>query len=323
MRSSTVGAVGRPPKEPAAGMQRISIVVTLLLAVVLLFSIRSIHAILSSQTLQYEAERWRGASEQTYSQVSVFWNEGEMDVSQAETLTTELRAAFPTEEIPPFVTAWGTKSSGLAAYERRTAETELWYVSKDFFTLHSFPMTEGGAASFASDGTEAILNEAAAYALFGSFHCLGEYVQINDAGRRVIAVLKEPDDAANKSAFGNTPRIYLPITEDAEVSFYEAVLPEYYGGYAAQRLQNATGQVVTSSTGRFRLSRLWKKAKSFFQAPPEATPPFPPWEQAARLAERKLCAWQCILTLSNILLLWLLIKFALLLFAKSSLKKQR
>jgi hypothetical protein len=73
------------------------------------------------------------------------------------------------------------------------------------------------------------------------------------------------------------------------VTFYETILPEYYAGYVAQSLQNATGQIVTSSTGRFRLSRLWEQVKDFFRTPPGETPPLPPWEQAARLAERKLC----------------------------------
>ena len=295
--------IGRPPKEPAAGMRSISIVVTLLLAGILLWSILSIRAIPSSQTLQYEAERWQGPSDQTYSQVSVFWNEGEMDAGQAKTLAEELQTSFPTEEIPPFVTAYGAKSSGLAVYAHRSTEAELWSVSRDFFTLHAFSMAEGGPGTFADTGSEAVLNEAAAFALFGSSDCIGEDIQISGLGWRVIAVIREPEGAANEAAFGTAPRIFLPIADNDPVTFYEAILPEYYTGYAVQCLQNATGRTVTSSTGRFRLSRLWEQARNFFRTPPDQTPPLPPWEQAARLAERKLCARWCVLVATSVLLL--------------------
>ena len=270
---------------------------------VLLWSILSIRAITASQTLQYEAERWQGPSEQAYAQVSVFWNEGEMDAGQSQMLSEELRASFPTEEVPPFVTAWGAKSSGLAVYAHRRAEAELWSVSKDFFTLHSFSMAEGGPGTFADTGSEAVLNEAAAFALFGSSDCIGEDIQLDGLGWRVIAVIKEPEGAANEAAFGTAPRIFLPTADDDSVTFYEAILPEYFAGYTAQSLQNAAGRTVTISTGRFRLSRLWEKVKDFFRTPPEQTPPLPHWEQAARLAERKLCLGWSIALLTTICLL--------------------
>ena len=291
-------------QKQAVAAQIVRHVSTVLSAVLLFWCAWSIHVITRDQVFQYEAERWQGPSEQSYSQVSVFWNEGEMDAARAEALSNELRSAFPTEEIPPFVTAYGAKSSGLASYAHRRAEAELWSVSKDFFTLHAFPMAEGGPGTFADTGSEAVLNEAAAFALFGSNDCIGEALRVNGLGWRVIAVIREPTGAANGAAFGAAPRIFLPISDDASVTFYEALLPEYYSGYAAQSLQNATGQSVTSSTGRFRLSRLWKEAAAFFRTPPAARPELPPWEQAARLAERKLCLLWAILLLQATL--WLL-----------------
>ena len=289
--------------SPSTPRKPLHLLIPLLLALLLLLSCRSIQRLTAAQTMQYEAERWQGPSEQSYSQVSVFWNEGEINASQAEALSNELRSSFPTEEIPPFVTAYGAKSSGLASYAHRRAEAELWSVSKDFFTLHAFSMAEGGPGTFADTGSEAVLNEAAAFSLFGSNDCIGEAFQMNGLGWRVIAVIKEPAGTANEAAFGTAPRIFLPITDDISVTFYEAILPEYYSGYAAQSLQNATGQIVTSSTGRFRLSRLWEQVKDFFRTPPGETPPLPPWEQAARLAERKLCLDWWIALLTSICLL--------------------
>ena len=179
---------------------------------------------------------------------------------------------------------------------------ELWQVSESFFLLHGFSMASGGTGTFAQNGDEAVLNEAAAFALFGSFDCVGESIRIDRLGWQVIAVIKEPEGSANRVAYGGTARIWLPIRDDSDVSFYEAILPEYYDGFAAQTLERAIGAATTTSTGRFRLPQLWKKAKAFFQIPPAGQPDLPPWEQAARLAERRLCLlW--ILTLSFILCL--------------------
>ena len=308
MSSSTVGAaIGRPPKEPAAGMWSICIVVALLLAGILLWSVLSIHAITSDQTMQYEAERWQGPSEQIYAQVSVFLKEGEMDASRAEALSYDLRAAFPTEEIPPFVTAYGARSAGLAVYGHRSTEAELWNVSKDFFALHAFPTAAGGTGTFADTGGEAVLNEAAAFALFGSVHACGEALVIGGSGFRVIAVLREPQGSANAAAWGDQPRIWLPLEEGAGVTFFEAVLPEYYAGFSEQTLSGLLGRTVTENTGRFRLPALWARLKAFFAAPPQALPQLPPWEQAARLAERRLCAFWTVLLPAASLLLGLLL----------------
>ena len=164
-------------------------------------------------------------------------------------------------------------------------------------------MASGGPGTFADTGSEAVLNRAAAFALFGSDNCVGEYIQLQGRGWRVIAVLREPHGAANEAACDNTPRIYVPISDADSVTFYEAVFPEYFDGFAAQALQSAAGRTPTASTGRFRLLRLWEAARDFFQKAPEQTPPVPPWERAARLAERKLCAWWCILIFSGISLL--------------------
>ena len=116
-----------PPSTPRKPLRML---ITLLLAVLLLLSCHSIRQLTAAQTMQYEAERWQGPSEQTYSQVAVFWSDGEMDAGKTQMLAAELQASFPTEEIPPFVTAWGAKSSGLAVYGHRRVEAELWSVSE-------------------------------------------------------------------------------------------------------------------------------------------------------------------------------------------------
>lgn len=270
-----------------------------LLLTILLWCACSIRAITKSQSMQYEAERWQGPTEQRFCQVAVWLNGGELNAAQAAGLEAEMKRSFPEQEAEaPIVTAYGTWETGSAAYGRRKTTTELWRVSEGFFLLHSVSMASGGTGSFARNGDEAVLNEAAAFALFGSFDCVGECIRIGPLGWRVIAVVREPAGSLNKAAFAGTPRIWLPIRESSDLSFYEAILPEYYDGFAAQTLERTIGAAATSSTGRFRLPQLWREAKLFFQIPPSGQPDLPPWEQAARLAQRRLCLLWSLLVLA-------------------------
>lgn len=280
----------------------------ILLAVLLFLTgslIWQIAATANAQTQQQEAERWQDTTDQAYRYVSAFWNSGELTAEEAAALAASLEQALPPGVEPaPILTAYGGSVQGLASYASHTAEAELWYISEDFFLLHSYAMIEGGVRRLSAPF--AVLNEAAAWELFGSVYGCGETVLIDGTGYRVAAVLREPQDAAASAAYGNVPRIWLPMKGVADVTFFEAVLPEYYSGFAKQTLSELAGNLVTENTGRFRLSRLWELAKHFLLAPPEAVPQLPPWEQAAILAQRRLCVLWLLLFPAAALLLYFL-----------------
>ena len=289
-------AGGRKPAPTAAGRRARRLLIGILLLLILLWSGWSIHSILENQWMQRSAELWRGSASQRYCQVSAFWNSGELDAEQAGRIVLELEQRLQEETDPvPIAAVYGGMQAGQAAYGRRTAEAEIWYVTEDFFRLHSFALTEGGTGTFQAGSQTAVLNEQAAWRLFGSAHGCGESIVIRGQGYRVTAVLQEPKDSVNRATYGSAARIYLPMTESAPVTFLEAVLPEYYSGYAAAALSSAAGTSVKTNTGRFRLSLLWKQAKAFFSSPPESQPQLPPWELAAKLAGRRLCVLWSIL----------------------------
>ena len=296
----------------------------ILLVLLIAWCAWSIHAITRDQIFQYEAERWQGPTDQRFCQVAVYLDKGELNATQAAAIETDMKTSFPEQETEAaIVTTYGSWEVGSAEYEKRKTDAELWQVSEGFFLLHSFPAASGGTGSFGQNGDEAVLNEAAAFALFGSFDCVGESIRIDRLGRRVIAIIKEPEGSANRVAYGGTARIWLPIQEDSDVSFYEAILPEYYDGFAAQTLERAIGAATTTSTGRFRLPQLWKKAKAFFQTPPAGQPDLPPWEQAARLAERKLCLLWIIVSVLILNLLMLCFRKSKAIIKKVIIKKSK
>lgn len=280
----------------------------ILLAVLLFLTgslIWQIAAMANAQTQQQAAGRWQGPTDQEYHYVSVFWNSGELTAMEAAALAASLEQMLPSDVEPvPILTAYGGSVQGLASYANRTSEAELWYVSEDFFLLHSYAMIEGGVHRLSAPF--AVLNEAAAWELFGSVYGCGETVLIDGIGYRVAAILQEPQDTTASVVYGRTPRIFLPLTEHTEITFFETVLPEYYSGYAAQTLSDLTGRPVTENTDRFRLSRLWECAKHFLLMPPEAVPQLPPWEQAAILTQRWLCVLWLLLLPSAALLLYFL-----------------
>ncbi len=280
----------------------------ILLAALLLLTgsmIWQISATANAQTQQQAAKRWQGTTDQPYCYGSVFWNSGELTAAEAATLAASLEQTIPSgAERAPILTAYGGTEAGRAVYANRSVEAELWYVSEDFFLLHPYAMIEGGVHQLSMP--LAVLNEAAAWQLFGSVYGCGETIMIDGAGYRVAAILQEPRDAAAAVAYGSTPRIFLPLTERTEITFFEAVLPEYYAGYAAQTLSDLTGRPVMENTRRFCLPRLWEQAKRFLLAPPEAVPQLPPWEQAAILTQRRLCVLWLLLFPAAALLLYFL-----------------
>ena len=204
-----IGAVGTALCRPAFGTNTIcrrQIPVFILLVLLIAWCAWSIHAITRDQIFQYEAERWQGPTDQRFCQVAVYLDKGELNATQAAAIETDMKTSFPEQETEAaIVTTYGSWEVGSAEYEKRKTDAELWQVSEGFFLLHSFPAASGGTGSFGQNGDEAVLNEAAAFALFGSFDCVGESIRIDRLGRRVIAIIKEPEGSANGSPMAGPP----------------------------------------------------------------------------------------------------------------------
>lgn len=281
----------------------IPVALLLILAAMLLY----LQTLVDDQSLQMEAERWQGESTTPFRQIAAFLPNASTAEEAADT-SRRLQAELEDD----ILCAYGSWEDAEAAFAKRRTQVEAYRVSSDFFRLHSFDAASGATASFQSEADVAILNEEAAWQLFGSNQCIGEYITVGEETRRVLAVIAEPQGAVNARAFGGTARIYTKITSAQPVTFYEFILPEYYTGFAEQTVQAALGTaVITDCTDRFQIAALWTAAISFFFGAQQEAVNTPPWEFSAQQTQRQLCLLAVLCIVIGVSLLCLLIRFVL------------
>ena len=272
----------------------------------------------------------------SFSNIQIRRTENEPDFAQIAAILTEGRdiSAVDSEEEAdimlsvftmsdsPWITVCSDLIEGdfeeLGAKARRLSETlqtqtlALACLDSDYFCMNLIDAANGAAASFQSEDDVAILNEEAAWQLFGSNQCIGEYITVGEEISRVLAVIAEPQGSVNARAFGGTARIYTKITAVQPVTFYELILPEYYTGFAEQTVQAALGTaVITDCTDRFRIAALWTAAISFFFGAQQEAVNTPPWEFSAQQTQRHLCLLAALCIMIGVSLLCLLIRLVL------------
>lgn len=260
---------------------RIPLALLTILAAMLLY----MQSLIDNQSLQKEAERWQGESATPFLQIAAFLPSAST-AEEAAVTSTHLKSDFDDE----ILCSYGSWKESEAFFAKRKTQVEEYQVSSDFFRLHSFCEVSGAVASFQSEDGVAILNEEAAWRLFGSNQCIGEYIAVGEETCRVLAVITEPQGSINARAFGSIARIYTKIKSSQPVTFYEFILPEYYTGFAVQTVHNALGTaVITACTERFQISTLWAAAANFFCGSQQEAVNTPPWEFSAQQTQRQLC----------------------------------
>lgn len=268
-------------------MKRRWIVCALLLALLIALQLWAV-ALAEAQTFQQAAETWQGQT--PYRQLSVYYDPHEaLPAESMESAARQLLAQYGDTESQP-VLAWGGWTDGVAVYHRRQTAATVYSVSGDFFRLHPFPVEVGALYTFGTVGSEVVLNTYAAWALFGSEHCVGELIQLGAETYRVLAVIDHPSGSVNQAAFGTTPQLYIPLEAEDSVTFCEAILPEPVKGTARSAFEsNMPKGTIVQNTNRFQLGSLWRTFLTGLDTTTQA-PSFlvPTWEFAARQTEKVL-----------------------------------
>ena len=214
--------------------------------------------------------------------VSVYYDP-HTPVTQAEMegAAQAVAAACGEENGSPLL-AWGGSSQQVAEYRSRRAETTVYRVSQDFFRLYRFAPVSGSVYTFG--GSSAVLNWYAAWALFGSDNCAGQFIAVDGHPYQILAVLDTPDDTISRAAYGDTPMIFLPIGEEDPVTFCEAVLPEPVDGFAMTLFQESMPQGhFVDVSGQFALGALLQMLGEALDCHTQhVTFSLPPWAFVAR-----------------------------------------
>ncbi|MGN1105017.1 MAG: ABC transporter permease [Huintestinicola sp.] len=113
-----------------------------------------------------------------------------------------------------------------------------------------------------------ILDRECSWQLFGSMDTAGMPVNIGNKVYYVAGVVESPDSKADKAAYGNTPRAYMPyeslksLDESTALTAYEACLPNVVKDYAYTVIKDISpageNAMVIDQSGRFGLIKLIK-----------------------------------------------------------------
>ena len=139
-----------------------------------------------------------------------------------------------------------------------------------------------------------VLDEVAAWRLFGGTDLAGMGLTINGEPFLVAGVVSREDDFATERAYSGEGGIFMSYSamtrlteEEAAIDCYEIVMPNPIRNFAKGILEDSfAGCEVVENTGRFSLERLGTLLRSFAGRSMRTNGViYPYWENAARLVE--------------------------------------
>lgn len=193
-----------------------------------------------------------------------------------------------------WINAYSAEKAVTATRGVATCQATATGIGGDFFLFHQMRLINGSYISESDLMHDLIvLDDLAAWFLFGSNDCIGMDVQIGGRTFIVAGVVERDESSDIKLAYGDTARIYMSfeMLGADEISCYETLLPNPIPDFAQKTVINALGisestYVVTQNTGRFSIPRIYEVIKLAPQNAMRTTPiAYPYWENAARVAE--------------------------------------
>ena len=191
--------------------------------------------------------------------------------------------------------AYSTETTAHVTTDYGSANVTATVCGGDFFGIHNPTFLSGAAVTetAAGDGS-VVLDERAAFALFGAVNVTGSTVFIGEQPYTVAGVTAVPESRFF-DGYGETPRIFVlyssPLGRNTSgITAWTAVLPEPIDGFAAdltEELFDGYDTAVTvENSARFTPAALWEAARSRETlAVRTAAIVFPYWENEARVAQ--------------------------------------
>ena len=259
------------------------------------------HAYAHTLQAQYSAERYRGDNETPYSLVSLFRAptdamtyesihnlrkgiesgllDASMDASEDENMYTDSFCAVGT------ITVSSSKT--------KNAETTLYAIGGDFFTVHPLHLSSGSYISESDLNRDlVVIDRELSWTLFGATDSTGLTLIVGGKDYIIAGVVERNTDRFTQRADDTISAIYMPFAavydyDTAVITSYEAIVPdpvEHFGREVIKKV--SPGGVIVENTGRFEVERISKLVSSFGSRTIDANGiPFPSWETAARLCE--------------------------------------
>jgi hypothetical protein len=256
---------------------------------------------------QNSAVKWGGG--EPYAQVSVFLQEDSgINQEGIRLLRNSIDKKLEEASISPanedarlYVDCYSLIKRDLTVNsERASGKYTAFVVGGEFFTFHPLKLKSGYYFS-GSDIMQdrVVLDQEAAWQLFGSHDVAGMQVRIFDQPYIIAGVIEREDDIATNLAYSSGPAVYMSydayvkMDEEAVITSYEASLPNPISGFARDVLLSAVGvdeqeMEIVENSSRYDLESMVRvlgalgersmRTKAVF---------FPYWENAARLVEER------------------------------------
>jgi len=278
--------------------------VCVLALLVSLFSFLSVSADKGTLPAQDAAARWRGESDERFTQVSVFLPESAaFTPEKVYDFRAALEARFLSESIEAEEGASLYKDAFAALCGAMTAKgdygsspVEVYALGGDWFFFHPLPLASGG---YIRDDElmhdRVVLDTVAAWQLFGATDVAGRTVVIGDADYIVAGVVEREADRYSEKADDGSARLYAyadaptGLIQDKPVACYEIVLPDPVSGFGRKLMEDVfpkTGGELVENSTRYDIPALWEVLKSFSSRTIRKNDvTYPYWENAARLSE--------------------------------------
>ena len=201
-----------------------------------------------------------------------------------------------------FLDCYSMEGSVTLVRGRKTVEAKAIGTGGEFFYFHPVELVSGMyymADALMKD--QILIDETAAWQLFGGYDIAGQIVEIGDASYMISGVVRAGTGRMRKAAGGDGALVFLPaeglrahgtLRHDADrINCYELIMPDPVDGFAAKLIRETLGfdeesMHLTDQTKRFKSFPLLSLLGDFgTRSMTGAAISYPYWENLARGTE--------------------------------------
>ena len=261
----------------------------------------------SALDVQKTAEYWQAGSDDRMSMISAFFdpdaNVTRQDIyTFRENLDKKLDEQSIVNDVPDsrlYIDCWAAKGDVTAVTDRGSAGCEAFGVGGDFFYFHQLPAVDGWYFDGGDGGMySVVLDETAAWQLFGGSYVAGMTLTINDIPYTVSGVVGSEEGCGYAEAYGVSPHIYMSYERFSDVKgdaasggapiiSYEIAMPSPVTNFAYNIVSDNLGRSAQQTsclenTGRYSAFKLYGRLADFFRRSLKTDRvAYPYWENTA------------------------------------------
>lgn len=289
-------------KHRSLSRRRLLLAVTGAIFAVCLAAVLILTAVVAGIARALPAENAASRFGGDFAQMSVFFPaDAAYSTGSIPSLTRQIDEAMTEASLTPaagarlWLHAYSTETPASVMTDYGSANVTATVCGGDFFGIHNPTFLSGAAVTETAAGDGAVvLDERAAFALFGAINVTGSTVFIGQQPYTVAGVTAVPESRFY-DGYGDVPRIWVLYTSPlgrsvSQITTWSAVLPEPIDGFAADLTDELFGghetAVTVENSARFSLPALWELSHNRETlAVRTAAIVFPYWENEARVAQ--------------------------------------